>query len=136
MESLSPFPVTRFIHFGDFRYYYAYGNTPPDDLLQNAHGAEEPNILLLGCGDLRSCFYTLWKNLRSGISKHFEGVHFVLNDNSSAVIARDIIFLHLCLKCLKMQLNFLSGSLLSGQFGTHTNCILSISKYWTTLWVV
>lgn len=98
MESLSPFPVTRFIHFGDFRYYYAYGNTPPDDLLQNAHGAEEPNILLLGCGDLRSCFYTLWKNLRSGISKHFEGVHFVLNDNSSAVIARDIIFLHLCLK--------------------------------------
>ena len=101
MESLSaknPFPITRFIHFGDFRYYYAYGNTPPDDLLQNAHGTEVPNILLLGCGDLRSCFYTLWKNFRSGVSKHFEGVHFVLNDNASAVIARDIIFLHLCLK--------------------------------------
>ena len=101
MESMStktPFPITRFIHFGDFRYYYAYGNTPPDDLLQNTHGTEEPNILLLGCGDLRSCFYTLWKNFRSGISKHFEGVHFVLNDNSSAVIARDIIFLHLCLQ--------------------------------------
>ena len=93
-----PFPTPRFIHYGDFRYYYAYGNTQAEDLLQNSHGIKEPHILLLGCGDLRSCFYTLWKNFRSGISKRFEGVHFVLNDNSSAVVARDIIFLYLCLK--------------------------------------
>ena len=102
-----PFPISRFIHFGGFRYYYAYGNTPADDLLQNAYGtAKEPSILLLGCGDLRSCFYTLWKNFRSGVSRQFEGVHFVLNDNSSAVIARDVIFLHLCLKMPQERIAF------------------------------
>ena len=93
-----PFPIARFIHYGDFRYYYAYGNTRAEDFLQNAHGLKEPNILLLGCGDLRSCFYTLWKNFKSGITKQFKGVHFVMNDNSSAVIARDVLFLRLCLK--------------------------------------
>lgn len=93
-----PFPVHRYIHFDDFRYYYAYGNMRPENYLQNAHGLKEPDILLLGCGDLRSCFYTLWKSFRNGITQDFNGVHFVLNDISAAVIARNIIFLHLCLR--------------------------------------
>ena len=93
-----PFPVARFVHYGDFRYYYAYGNTPAEDFLQNAHGLSTPNVLLLGCGDMRSCFYTIWKNFRSGVNRQFDGVHFVLNDCSSAIIARDILFVHLCLK--------------------------------------
>lgn len=96
-----PFPVHRYIHFDDFRYYYAYGSMRPENYLQNAHQLKEPNILLLGCGDLRSCFYTLWKNFRKGVTKEFDGVHFVLNDVSAAVIARDVLFLHLCLNIPK-----------------------------------
>ena len=93
-----PFPIPRYVHYGNFCYYYAYGNTPAEDFLQNANGLKEPDILLLGCGDLRSCFYTIWKNFNSSIPKHFDGVHFVLNDYSAAIIARDVLFLYLCIK--------------------------------------
>ena len=93
------FPISRYVYYGDFRYYYAFGNTPAEDLLRSCQPGESiPSILLLGCGDLRSCFYTLWKNFRSGTSMQFDGVHFDLNDCSSAIIARDILFLQLCLK--------------------------------------
>ena len=97
-----PFPVSRYVYYDDYRFYYGYGNTPPDDYLENASGITEPSILLLGCGDLRSCLYTLWKNFDSHVhSNRFNGVHFVLNDNSAAILARDVLFLYLCLKTPK-----------------------------------
>lgn len=99
-----PFPLARFCHDGDFRFYYAYGNTPAEDFLQNCVGVKKPLLLLLGCGDIRSCFYTLWRNLDSSISKvpkRFDGVHYILNDNSSSVQARNIIFLYLCFQLPK-----------------------------------
>ena len=96
------FTPSRFVHYGiddgNFRYYYAYGNTQPKDLLEHIHHDDIvlPNVLLLGCGDLRSCFYTLWKNFDSIFgSKHFQGIHFLLNDYCSAVLARDVLFLYL-----------------------------------------
>ena len=95
------FPLSRYVYYGEFRYYYGYGNTPPDDYLENASSVIEPAILILGCGDLRSCLYTLWKNFGTINSKRFSGVHFVLNDNSAAVLARNILFLYLCLKTPK-----------------------------------
>ena len=55
-------------------------------------------MLVLGCGDIRSCLYTIWKNFDSKSLKRFDGVDFVLNDWSAAVLARNIIFLHLCLQ--------------------------------------
>ena len=55
-------------------------------------------MLLLGCGDIRSCLYTLWNNFDHRHSRQFKGVHFVLNDISAAVLARNIIFLYLCTK--------------------------------------
>ena len=87
------FPTTRFIDYDKSNnFYYAYGNTPPQDLLQSVTAdVSEPEVLLLGCGDIRSCLYTLH-------SHHFKGVHFVLNDISAAVLARNIIFLYLCAK--------------------------------------
>ena len=94
---LQPFRVHRFAHTGDFRPYRPYSSEQPDNLLENVHGVKEPNILVLGCGDLLSCFYTVWKNFRSGVTKEFDGVHFVLNDHSPGVIARDVVFLYLCL---------------------------------------
>ena len=102
------FPVPRCFDYGEFNFYYPYGNTPAEDFLENVspHSVKEPNILVLGCGDIRSCFYTLWKHFTSSsgsscgpnVSPLFSGVHFVLNDHSAAVLARNIIFLHLCLQ--------------------------------------
>ena len=99
MSDANYFPVTCLINFNKYDYYYAYGNTPPEDFLQSITAdVTEPEILLLGCGDIRSCLYTLCNNFDSRHSRHFKGVHFVLNDISSAVLARNIIFLYLCTK--------------------------------------
>ena len=96
------FTPSRFVHYGiddgNFRYYYAYGNTQPEDFLKHIHCDDIvlPNVLLLGCGDLRSCSYTLWKHFDPIFgSKHFQGIHFLLNDYCSAVLARDVLFLYL-----------------------------------------
>ena len=96
MSDTRYFPLTRLI---DYDCYYPYGNTPPQDLLQSiTAGVSEPEVLLLGCGDMRSCLYTLWNNFDPRHSCHFKGVHFVLNDTSAAVLARNIMFLYLCTK--------------------------------------
>lgn len=100
------FPIPRYFDYGQFNFYYPYGNTPAEDFLENVspYSVKEPNILILGCGDIRSCFYTLWKHFTSesahgsSVSPLFSGVRFVLNDHSAAILARNIIFLHLCLQ--------------------------------------
>ena len=94
MDNAKYFPVSS---FSNFFFYHPFGNTPPENLLQSiTEPITNPNILLLGCGDLRSCFFTLWNNFYHKHSCHFKGVHFVLNDSSAAVLARNIIFLYLC----------------------------------------
>ena len=105
MDSPRPFPLSRFIHYGHFRFYYAFGNTQAEDFLQGVPDSDSrdkrPTILSLGCGDIRSCFYTLWKNFHSEKSKvgsRFQGVDFVLNDYNAAVLARNILFLYFCTK--------------------------------------
>lgn len=96
------FPLVRYKHFPElFDNYYAIGNTPADDLLESCTGIAEPTVLSLGCGDIRSCFYTLWKHFDSSISnapQQFDRVQFLLNDYSSAVLARNILFILLCLR--------------------------------------
>ena len=96
-----PYLSSRFIDYSQFTFYYAYGNTPAEDLLEHVHAEneKEPTILSLGCGDIRSCFYTLWKHFDPFVSgRPFVGVRFVLNDISAAVLARNVLFLHLTLK--------------------------------------
>ena len=48
------------VDYNQFTYYYAYGNTPAEDLLKHVHfkGVREPTILSLSRGNIRSCFYT------------------------------------------------------------------------------
>ena len=99
--ALEPFPLTRYIHFHSFRFYYPFGNTLADDFLQSVQNKSSPNILSLGCGDIRSCFYTLWKHFGPNNNSGYTGVHFVLNDCSASVLARNILFLSLCLKMPK-----------------------------------
>ena len=94
MDDSKFFPVSPFLHF---YIYHPFGNTPPEDLLQSVNReVKQPQILSLGCGDIRSCFFTLWNNFYYKHSFNFKGVHFVLNDSSAAVLARNIIFLYLC----------------------------------------
>ena len=105
MDSPRPFPLSRFIHYGKFRFYYAFGNTQAEDFLQGVPDSDSrdkrPTILSLGCGDIRSCFYTLWKNFRfekSKVGSRLQGIDFVLNDFNAAVLARNILFLYFCTK--------------------------------------
>jgi len=49
---LKPFPVRCFIYYGDYRYYYAYGNTTAEEFHENITKIKSPTVLLLGCGDI------------------------------------------------------------------------------------
>ena len=103
---LKPFPLCRYMYYDSFRHYYPFGNSPAEDFLRSVPGSENPTtlvrpaVLSLACGDIRSCMYTLWKNF--GVDGEscstFKGVDFVLNDNSAYVLARNVLFLYLCLQ--------------------------------------
>jgi len=100
------FPATGTTNFNNVfpatRYFnnicnHLFGSTPPEDYLQSiTDDVEIPKVLILGCGDIRSCFYTLWNNFDPHHSRTFKGVHFTLNDSSAAVMARNVLFLYLC----------------------------------------
>ena len=103
LSKLVSFPIARDTFRG---YYYPYGNTPPTDLLEHIHipPCEEPSVLVLGCGDIRSCLYTMWK--------HFDPLHcndwctkitFTLCDQSAAVLARNVLFLYLLINNAEME---------------------------------
>ena len=101
MQSPRIFPLSNFIH-NDFKHlYYPFGNSPAEDFLQSVAVSEcnKPAILSLGCGDMRSCMYTLWKNFGFEAENYngFKGVNFVLNDRSASILARNILFLYLCM---------------------------------------
>ena len=104
-----PFPLSRYRHYDSFRHYYPFGNSPAEDFLRSVPGSENPTTLLrpavlsLACGDIRSCMYTLWKNFgMDGKScSTFKGMDFVLNDCSASVLARNGLFLYLCLQMPK-----------------------------------
>ena len=101
-----PFPLSRYMYYDSFRHYYPFGNSPAEDFLRSVPGSENPTTLLrpavlsLACGDISSCMYTLWKNFgMDGEScSTFKGVDFVLNDDSACVLARNVLFLYLCLQ--------------------------------------
>ena len=98
------FPVSRLKTTYDFHYFAAYGNTVAEDLLECVRSnVKDPSILLLGCGDLRSVFYSIWKNFdqvnmgdRELESFRFTRVKFVMNDLCVGILARDILLLYLC----------------------------------------
>ena len=84
------FPTTRYF------YYHPFGNTPSENYLQSiTDDVKIPKVLILGCGDIRSCFYTLWNNFDPHHSRTFKDVHFTVNDSSAAVMARSVLFIYL-----------------------------------------
>ena len=101
MQSTRIFPLSQFVHYDNFRLYYPFGNSPAEDFLQSVAVSvcDQPTVLSLGCGDMRSCMYTIWKNFgfEAENYKGFKGVDFVLNDRSASILARNILFLYLCM---------------------------------------
>ena len=98
-ESKHVFPLSRQF-YEDFMFYYPFGNSPPEDFLQSvsAKDSREPTVLCLGCGDMRSPMFTILNNFGldgKALDAGFTGVHFVLNDRSASVLARNILFLYL-----------------------------------------
>lgn len=58
-------------------------------------------LLSLGCGDMRSCMFTIYKHFGFDDNSTIngpKGVLFVLNDRSASLLARNILFLYLCLR--------------------------------------
>ena len=107
ISKFAAFPTARYLYSQAFQTYYAYNPLPVKDYLESCSAEQKPSILLLMCGDILSCFYTIWKNLDHSISnapKRFHGVEFTLNDRSAAVQARNIVFLHLCLQLPETKL--------------------------------
>ena len=101
MQSTRIFPLSHFVHYGNFRHYYPFGNSPAEDFLQSVAVSvcDQPTVLSLGCGDMRFCMYTIWKTFGFEAENYngFKGVNFVLNDRSAAILARNILFLYLCM---------------------------------------
>ena len=94
------FPFVRNFHDG-IKYYYPFGNSSAEDFLHHGVKTTDPKVLVLGCGDLRSCFYTIWKHFNPSAptsSKRFKSVSFTLNDYIAAIIARNVVFLALCIQ--------------------------------------
>ena len=99
------FPLSRYVHYDHFRHYYPFGNSPAEDFLQSVAPSEcrqsHPTVLSLGCGDMRSCMFTIYKHLGfrgNSTVNGPKGVYFVLNDRSASLLARNILFLCLCLR--------------------------------------
>ena len=95
-QASEAYPICRYL-YAKLSTYFAYGDLfVTNDLLESVPTDEKhcPTVLSLRCGDIRSCFYTLWKNFAPGQAR-FNGVRFVLSDKSSAVLARNILLLYL-----------------------------------------
>ena len=94
------FPLSREF-YGNCTFYYPFGNTPAEDFLQSVSLADcrDPTVLSLGCGDMRSPMFTIFNNfgLDGEVSGGFSGVNFVLNDRNASILARNILFLYLCM---------------------------------------
>ncbi|XP_064406286.1 uncharacterized protein LOC135351251 [Halichondria panicea] len=97
-----PLHGTRYLYEDSFKYYFPYGNVPAVNFLECVPWEiKSPDILVLACGDLRSVFYTIWKNFNGGFEQTFESTNFTIHDVSAAVSARNILFLYLCIKIPK-----------------------------------
>mmetsp|Transcript_39033 Transcript_39033/g.112113 ORF Transcript_39033/g.112113 Transcript_39033/m.112113 type:complete len:1194 (+) Transcript_39033:82-3663(+) len=77
--------------------YYAIGNTPGFDLLQDIGEKRQHFRVLLGaCGDVRNVVETVcgwWR--RQGVADDGASLTVVLNDRSASILVRDLVLLEL-----------------------------------------
>ena len=79
-------------------FFYAFGNTPAR-LLTRHFPTESPvcRILLLGCGDLRHIFFTLWTHLKSRSAFRTTCLDVTMCDIEPAILARNTVLFKLIL---------------------------------------
>ena len=79
-------------------FFYAFGNTPAK-LLTRHFPAERPlcKALLLGCGDPRNVFFTLWTHLKSRSAYRMTCLDVTMCDNEPAILARNVVLFKLIL---------------------------------------
>ncbi|XP_067685858.1 uncharacterized protein [Haliotis asinina] len=76
--------------------YYPIGNTKSVDVTHGCQVAEECNILLLGCGDIRHVLHTMHVLHEDGTTKaKNQTISFHINDIEDGILARDLILLFL-----------------------------------------
>ncbi|XP_046579180.1 uncharacterized protein LOC124286789 isoform X6 [Haliotis rubra] len=76
--------------------YYPIGNTRSVDVTHGCQVAEECNILLLGCGDIRHVLHTMHVLHEDGTTKaKNQAINFHINDIEDGILARDLVLLFL-----------------------------------------
>ncbi|XP_046553202.1 uncharacterized protein LOC124262714 [Haliotis rubra] len=76
--------------------YYPIGNTRSMDVTHGCQVAEECNILLLGCGDIRHVLHTMHVLHEDGTTKaKNQTINFHINDIEDGILGRDLILLYL-----------------------------------------
>ena len=91
------FLPSRITGSNDKQNYFKFGRSAVD-LLACLSGVPRPSVLITGAGDMRSIFYTLYRNFDPEFRGRFQGVDFIINENWSLLLARHILVLYLCLE--------------------------------------
>ena len=92
----SPLNITTAVVYDKTSHYYAIGNSPPTQLIPR--GILHPQILCLAAGDLRSIFFSVSRSDAFDEGGSEVRAHFVINDISPFVIARNVLLLALALQ--------------------------------------
>ncbi|XP_048237775.1 uncharacterized protein LOC124143029 isoform X2 [Haliotis rufescens] len=78
------------------QFYYPIGNTRSVDVTHGCQVAEECDILLLGCGDIRHVLHTMHVLHQDGTTKtKNQTINFHVNDIEEGILARDLVLLFL-----------------------------------------
>ena len=91
----SPLNITTAIAYDKTSHYYAIGNSPPTQLIPS--GVLHSQILCLAAGDLRSILFSVSRSDAFDKGSRAASVHFVINDVSPFVLARNVLLLALAL---------------------------------------
>ena len=89
--SACPFTLGTAMVYDKTEHYYAIGNTPPEQLIPS--NIQNPQILCLAGGDLRTCLFSLSRASKDTL----KNVTFVINDKNPAILARNVVLLALSL---------------------------------------
>ena len=92
----SPLNISTAVVYDTTSHYYAIGNSPPMQLIPR--GSLQPQILCLAVGDLRSIFFSASRSDVFDEGGSAVRVHFVVNDISPFVIARNVLLLAIALQ--------------------------------------
>ncbi|KAH7101750.1 hypothetical protein BKA62DRAFT_702147 [Auriculariales sp. MPI-PUGE-AT-0066] len=81
------------------RFFYPIGNSPAVSLTDQISSEEQADILLLGCGDVRSILFTVYTERLHLHKENNRSLDFTCCDYEPTVLARNLILFALLLNC-------------------------------------